>query len=108
MPKLELTSIALILTLFGVAIAAQRSDHPVDSPKLVECAPDEATKARVRDIMVHGLDLALQDRVTTLFEIWMKDDSGQPDRARVGIEQGIDAYLHARKGFLKWDLPVCK
>jgi hypothetical protein len=95
----------MILALFGIAIAAQREQSPtVEAP---ECA-DKETVDRIRELTLQGLDMALRQRTEALFEVWMKDDAGQPERARRGIGQGIRAYLHGREQALAWSMPVCK
>ena len=72
-----------------------------------ELCMDEQTREQVRSVMLDALDAALKEHITHLYEVWLKDDSGQPLRARTGTERGIRAYLSARKGALDWSPPVC-
>jgi hypothetical protein len=46
--------------------------------------------------------------VQKVFEIWMKDTADQPRRAKVGMHEGIDAYVRSRADALKWNPPRCK
>ena len=103
----NLVAIALLLVIFGVAIAANKTPESEPPKKLVECA-DEATANQARDIMLRGLDYALQVRAFNLFETWMEDSTGQPERASKGLHKGVDAYLHGRKGILAWTIPPCR
>jgi hypothetical protein len=102
----SLGAIGLILALLGVAIAAPRAHDP-PSPSEINVCADEDTKGKIREILLHGLDIALQERITELFEVWMRDSSGQPARARAGIERGIDAYVHGRQGVMAWKGRPC-
>ena len=39
-----------------------------------------------------AVDNAYRDQIMHLFEIWMKDDTGQPARAIVGVRKASKAY----------------
>ena len=71
------------------------------------CVADEETRERIRNIMIDALDEALHDQIKFLFQVWMKDERGQPDRARVGARAAIKAHQSARKSALEWMPPVC-
>lgn len=68
---------------------------------------DDQTREQIRGVMVEALDDALKEHVKHVFEVWLKDERGQPERARTGVKQGIKAYIGARKGALDWAPPVC-
>jgi hypothetical protein len=72
------------------------------------CVPDEETREQIRVLMFHALEDALKDQVMHVFLIWLKDDTGQPGRARTGVEQAVAAYLRAREGARQWIPPLCK
>jgi len=72
-----------------------------------ELCMDEQTREQVRSVMLDALDAALKEHITHLYEVWLKDDSGQPLRAKTGTERGVRAYLSARKGALDWSPPAC-
>lgn len=57
---------------------------------------------RLRTVLHQALDEALRHYVVNLFSVWMKDDTGQPERARVGIEKGVKAWQHACKALDGW------
>jgi len=75
----------------------------------VELAPcmDEQTREQIKAVMLEALDDALKSHIETVFLIWLKDDRGQPGRARTGVQLGIKAYLAARKGVADWAPPPC-
>jgi hypothetical protein len=73
---------------------------------VVICA-DPTTREKVREIMTEALDIALKQHIVHMFEVWMKDDRGQPDRARVGVSNGIAAYIRASKSVATWSPPDC-
>jgi hypothetical protein len=86
----------------GYGLASAASQH-------VELGPcmDEPTRERMRAVMLEALDEALKEHVKHVFEIWLKDERGQPDRARTGVRQGIKAWLGAHRGALEWMPPSC-
>lgn len=72
----------------------------------VMCA-DPTTREKVREVMSDALDTALKQHIVHMFEVWMRDDRGQPDRARVGVNNGIAAYIKASKSVAAWSPPDC-
>jgi hypothetical protein len=43
-----------------------------------------------------ALDNAYRDQIEKLFSVWMRDDSGQPERAITGARQARRAYILVR------------
>jgi hypothetical protein len=72
----------------------------------VICA-DPTMREAVRTIMTEALDIALRNHIVHMFEVWMKDDRGQPDRARTGVTNGVAAYIRASKSVAMWSPPEC-
>jgi len=72
----------------------------------VICA-DPMTREAVRAIMVEALDTALKNHIIHMFEVWMKDERGQPERARTGVSNGVAAYIKASKAVATWAPPDC-
>jgi len=118
-----LAVIALVLAmLFGLSLCGYRfwEDQPqTDALSLfdlasaestpVELAPcmDEATREQMKALMLEALDEALKSHIENVFLIWLKDERGQPGRARTGVQQGLKAYLAARRGVESWAPPPC-
>lgn len=72
----------------------------------VICA-DAVMRDKIRSMMFEALDDALKDHIKHMFEVWMKDDRGQPERARNGIVNGVAAYIRATKGAAAWTPMEC-
>jgi len=72
----------------------------------VMCA-DPTMRETVRTIMSDALDVALRQHIVHMFEVWMRDDRGQPERARVGVTNGVAAYMRASKSVAAWSPPDC-
>lgn len=72
----------------------------------VTCATP-AVREAVRTIMSEALDAALKNHIIHMFEVWMRDDRGQPERARTGVTNGIAAYIRASKSVAEWSPPEC-
>jgi hypothetical protein len=74
---------------------------------VVPCADDE-TREQVRALVLEGLDAALRNQMTKLFEIWMRDAHEMPPRrATLGMNLAVNSYMRARAGALAWNPPLC-
>ena len=82
---------------------ASAESTPVDLPLCM----DEATREQIKAVMLEALDAALKTHIEHVFEVWLKDERGQPGRARTGVNLGIKSYLGARKGAMEWAPPPC-
>src|SRR5262245_2874397 len=54
-----------------------------------ELCMDETTREQIRGVMFEALDESLKQHIMHTFEVWMRDDRGQPERARTGVQRGI-------------------
>ena len=72
----------------------------------VKCV-DHETRERVRQLSLECYDQALRDHTARLFDIWIKDQDPEPKRASVGTQNGISAYVRARKLALDWNPQTC-
>ena len=70
------------------------------------CVSDE-DRVTIRRLAIDGIDAAFRKHVEGLFDVWMKDLSDQPRRARVGMQNGINAYARARAYVVAWTPEVC-
>jgi hypothetical protein len=100
----------LVLLLTTCCPAAQLSNVGFEMASAestpVICA-DPTSRETVRTIMSEALDTALKNHIVHMFEVWMKDDRGQPERARTGVTNGVAAYLRASKSVAAWSPPDC-
>jgi len=52
---------------------------------------------RLIDLDKQALDEAYKGRVAHIFDVWLRDEAGQPGRATVGVQNARRAYIHARE-----------
>jgi len=121
MNRWVLTFVVVLVLLLILAMSGKRYWEVVEmapspmfllesaSSEPVELQPcmDASTREKIRGIMYEGIDEALKEHIMKMYDVWMKDDRGQPGRAATGVRQGIKAYLGARMGVDKWDPPPC-
>jgi hypothetical protein len=72
----------------------------------ITCMSAEA-RERVRALMLDGIDQGMKTHAQHMFEIWLKDPTRQPARARAGMRSGIIAYNGARAAAQRWSPPTC-
>jgi len=117
-----LVSISVALAvLFGLSLLGYQYWEPTEQapsplwmmasaesePAELTLCMDTTTRERVRTIMYEALDEALKDHIMKMYEVWMRDDRGQPGRASTGARQGVKAYLGARQAVDKWEPNPC-
>jgi hypothetical protein len=68
---------------------------------------DSDLKEKIRNLMLVAIDEAFRNHVEHSYEIWMKDDTGQPGRAATGVRNGLIAYLRAYKAAKEWNPRMC-
>lgn len=99
--------VLILLACVGYLSGRWEEANAQQGPITDICIIDDEARERVRNIMIDAVDEALHDQIKVLFQVWMKDDRGQPDRARVGARAAIRAHQAARKGALEWTPPTC-
>lgn len=100
-------ALAVVFIVVTVGLTAARFQSAA-APQTVVCAADEEMREKIRVILLASLDEALKDHVVHAFGIWMKDETGQPERARRGIRQAISAYIRSREAVMKrLEIPLC-
>src|SRR5262245_40554407 len=77
--------------------------QPVELPICM----DEETRERLKGVMMEALDNSLKTHIEHVFEIWLRDSRAQPERERTAVQQGVKAYLQARRGVESWAPPPC-
>jgi len=112
-----LTMFIIIAAIFGLSLCGYNYWEPQEQTKMpfvlesasaqtIQCT-DAATREKIKTIMMDALDEALKNHIIHMFEVWMKDDRGQPERARNGTIAGINAYVKAGHGVANWAPPDC-
>ena len=72
-----------------------------------ELCMDSEARERVRKIMLDALDESLHEKIKDLMDVWLRDATGQPQRASKGLENAMRAYFHARGAAMKFNPPEC-
>jgi hypothetical protein len=90
----------ILFALFGIAGSAS-SEPPV-------ACIDTKTRDRIRELSLNAIDQALHAHVVHLYDIWLKDFSPEPQRAMLGMANGINAYQRARANALAWNPVICE
>jgi hypothetical protein len=90
------------------ATAGYALQSAVTHPLHDMCVTDDETREKVRNIMLEAFDSTLKQHLSNMYLVWMRDETGQPERAALGARQGIAAYVRARETAMKWDPPHCK
>jgi short subunit dehydrogenase-like uncharacterized protein len=102
-----LVVIILALVIFAALIFVFARGQAEPAKAKPDCIPiDVPTRQKVKQILSDGLDEALKEQLKHVFEVWMKDERGQPDRAAFGVRQAIRAYLRSREGLETWAAKV--
>jgi hypothetical protein len=83
--------------IFGLASAQTRPELCMDSD----------TRERVRKIMLEALDEGLKEKIKDLFDVWLRDSTGQPARAVKGMDNALHAYVGARASAFRFNPPEC-
>lgn len=105
----SLVAVILLAIGFGSAtVSRYRLAAETTTTINIPCIADEAERERIRAILLDAMDRAFKDQLMHLYETWMKDDRGQPERATIGAQRALKAYLHARAGAMKYNPPICR
>jgi hypothetical protein len=97
----------LLVTVVTLAITLPVANALIGATTEPITCMDDKTREAIRELAIEGLKKAFQEHTQHLFEIWVKDNSDQPRRAKVGMAAGIDAYARARADMLRWNPPSC-
>jgi hypothetical protein len=92
-----LTAVVIVIT---AALVAQ-------TQPAVQCFyPQE--KDRVIELAHTAVDEAFQEKVRSLFDVWVRDPVEQPRRAMSGMATNISAYHRARANIRQWEPVICQ
>lgn len=97
----------VVIGLLSMALSFRYQSAAAPSKQIALCSDEPDINNRINIIAFEALDNALRDQIGRLFSTWMKDDTGQPERAATGVKQSAVAYVHARKAILEWNIPPC-
>ena len=96
-----------IFTIAGTLLLLGFFENQAASKVAYDCV-DPTERERIREIALRGIDEGLQNAMTHLFDVWVKDpNQDQPARAQVGTTNAINAHNRARKYALAWNPQTC-
>jgi hypothetical protein len=91
--RIVLTIVIALVVLFIIAFIGWISGGWDQTPaQELSASPFDQ---RLVQLDREALDDAYRGRVVHLFDVWMKDEAGQPGRALVGVRQARRAYIEA-------------
>lgn len=94
--------IAIVLSYILISLTAY-----VQGQAPAVCVSNEVERERIRQHTYEGIDEGFKKHVSLLFDVWVKDATHQPRRAKTGIQNGISAYVRAKADAAAWAPPLC-
>jgi hypothetical protein len=107
MTREHLWALLALVIAIGLSYVLVNLTKDVQGQAQVGCA-DEKTKEHIRELTLNGIDDGFRKHIGNLFTIWVQDAQDQPRRAKVGLQNGVTAYLRAQEDTLKWAPPTCE
>jgi len=92
--------VTVVVTLSMLAILEARS-APNDT------CMDAEMRDRIRALAMQGHDEAFKTQAANLFSVYVRNPDDIPNRAQVGTQKSINAYVRVRELALKWNPPPC-
>jgi len=90
----------VILTLILLFVLEARSE-------VRETCMDAEMRDRIRALAMQGHDEAFKTQAGHLFSVYVLNPDEIPNRAQVGTQRSIRAYVRVRELALKWNPPPC-
>ena len=98
---------ATAMIAFGGLLLIAALFSGIAQPERSQTCMDEATRDHVRAVMLDGIEQALQIQTSTLFRVRMREYTGPPQAALVGLNNSITAYINIRRAINEWSPPTC-
>ena len=99
--------IGLIVALVTVAITLIILALFEAKSETRETCMDAEMRDRIRALAMQGHDEAFKTQAGHLFSIYVLNPDEIPNRAQVGTQRSIRAYVRVRELALKWNPPPC-
>jgi hypothetical protein len=91
--RIALTLVIVLAILFALAFIGWIGGGWNEAPAAAVKVPlDPRHEQKFIELDRGAIEAAYHDQIKRLFEVWMKDDSGQPDRAVKGARQARKAF----------------
>ena len=92
--------VTVIVTLSLLAVLEARS-----APN--EICMDAEMRDRIRALALEAYDESFKSTAAHLFSVYVRNPDDIPNRAQVGTQKSINAYIRVRELALKWNPPPC-
>jgi hypothetical protein len=93
---------AIVFLLIVCALAYAMGEPAPPNTSGTDIVPiDLPHEAHLLELDRRAIEDAYMDQIKHLFQVWMKDDKGQPQRALVGARQARKAYIGSMEGIEK-------
>ena len=92
--------VTVVVTLLLIAVLEARSETR-------ETCMDAEMRDRIRALAMQGHDEAFKTQAANLFSVYVRNPDDIPNRAQVGTQKSINAYVRVRELALKWSPPPC-
>jgi hypothetical protein len=89
--KRIVVTLIIVVVIILILLVVDMFARPVESQPVAISKYD----GRIIALEKEALDEAYRNRVRHLFEVWTRDDQGQPARALLGIQHARRAYILA-------------
>jgi hypothetical protein len=96
----KITASAVLIVVAVTLVAA--AEQP-----LVKYCVDQQQEDKLRAMMSDSLDQAFREHFVHLFDVWVKDLTEEPERARTGSNNTISAWLRAQRALQNWKPQRC-
>ena len=92
--------VTAIVTLTMIAVLEARSE-------VRETCMSAEMRDRIRGLALEGYDESFKSVAAHLFSVYVRNPDEIPNRAQVGTQKSINAYVRVRELALKWNPPPC-
>jgi len=97
---LAVAAATIVVTLILLAMLEARSETR-------EICMNAEMRDRIRLLALQGYDEALKTHAAQLFSVYVRNPDEIPNRAQLGTQNSIKAYVRVRELALKWNPPPC-
>jgi len=110
--RIVLTFVLVLVILFALAFIGWMSGGwDMSSGEYTVASADEPLEYNRYDeqlivLQREALDQAYRDKIAQLFSVWLRDPTGQPERAVTGARQARKAYIDVMKAIEKHERDI--
>jgi len=110
--RITLAVVAIVAAAFWLSLIAYLTGYFATEEYTVASADEPLMVSKYDDRIIQlqrdAADNAYRTQIEYLFAIWMKDATGQPERAAVGARKARNAYIDVMKAIDKNEADLLK